>query len=79
MYAHCFTVYTGKPKVMINVSDVTAQMLGTEVWKIEMKQGKKKKQGSSETAVLWYLQCIRATGTVAHLPVYSNWYSKLLN
>jgi len=31
VYAHCFIVYTGKPKLMINISDVTAHMLGTEV------------------------------------------------
>lgn len=41
VYAHCFIVYTGKPKLMINMSDVTAQMLGTEVWKIEDEARKK--------------------------------------
>lgn len=31
MYAHCFIVYIRKSKLMINICDVTAQMLGTEV------------------------------------------------
>lgn len=31
VYAHYFVVYIGKPKLMINISEVTAQMLGTEV------------------------------------------------
>lgn len=52
MYAHCFTVYIRKYKLMINICDVIAQMLSTEVWKIG--DDARKKKGSPETAVLWY-------------------------
>lgn len=51
---------------MTNVSNATAQMFGTEVWKTKMKQEKKKKQGSSETYIMiLYLLCISAIGTLA--------------
>lgn len=50
---------------MTNVSNATAQMLGTEVWKTKMKQ-EKKKQGSSETYIMiLYLLRISAIGTLA--------------
>lgn len=29
-YAHCFIVHRGKPKLMINMFDLTAQMFGAE-------------------------------------------------
>lgn len=42
---------------MTNVSNATAQMFGTEVWKTKMKQEKKKKNKVVLKLILWYYIC----------------------
>lgn len=55
VFAHCFIVFTGKVKLMISRSDATAQIFGTEAWKIGTEA--RKNQGTCEIAILWYHMC----------------------